>query len=165
VWLYDSLLNQVGSGFCFLTSVNTYTEFSIPLNYQPGGHAHEMSIIIQMTDTDSISHFNVGSYFIIDDLSFQPTSTVGMNQLPVKHYSVGPNPATSYLYVKGEFQDRLKQLVYIYDVTGKRIFNEALRPESDDILTIPLDNLSSGNYILLITDGKKSASEKITISR
>jgi hypothetical protein len=164
VWAYDSLLMQVGAGYGYLDSQATYKEFAIPVIYVPGSQAKYMVIIIQMTDTAISGSFNVGSYFLIDDLSFTKTSTVDIRHAEKLNYCVSPNPATDFINISGAFDSRKKQYLSIYDVTGKKIVHEIVQ-SADNNVSIDVQNIPAGNYILLMTDGQHSVSEKIIISR
>ncbi len=166
VWIYDSLLNQIGAGFAMLPSIANYTEFAIPIIYTPGSVPYEMSIIIQMTDTDTTGGFNVGSYFLIDDLSFTHTSTVNIGKPIQSYYSVSPNPANDVIAVHADFLNREKIYYTIYDIMGKKILSDQIHAVSANSTdNIDVSSLNPGNYLMIITDGKNSSTKKIVISR
>lgn len=166
VWIYDSLLNQVGAGLALLPTTQTYTQFSIPIIYTPGSYANELSIIIQMTDTSATGNFSVGSYFLLDDLTFQDSATVNINTPEKNHYTISPNPANDHITIQGDFSNRKKQYVAIYDVTGKKLFSDNLSPLSENsVNSIDVSSIPPGCYIMLITDGERSSSKKLIINR
>ena len=166
VIVYDSLLLPIGAGISFLSSSTNFTEFTVPIIYLPGAIASEMTIIIQMSDTDSTSIFNVGSYFLIDDLSFTHTSSVNIQTPDENYYSVSPNPATDFMTIHADLSMRRKQYYAIYDVTGKKILSDHLIAINDDSTSaIDVSSLPTGNYLMVITDGENSATKKIIINR
>jgi hypothetical protein len=165
VSVYDSLFHLVGSGITFITNDSDYSEFYIPVIFSPGTIAYQMSIIIQMTDTDSTSSFNVGSYFIIDDLSFEHTSTVNIQSPRKDVYSVSQNPADDYITIHSSDAASKNQFVTICDVAGRKILSKNLVMTDDNNFVLNISSLTNGIYILAVTDGRNRHSEKIIVRR
>jgi len=164
VLVYDSLFNQIGAGITYLTTDTTYSEFYVPIIYSSGAHAKEMSVIFQMTDTDSTGSFNVGSYFIIDDLSFEHTSTVNLSTPEKSFYNVSPNLIIDHIVISTADITSRNQYISIFDASGKKLLSKNLRPSENELI-IDVSLIPSGIYILAITDGEHSHSRKILIGR
>jgi hypothetical protein len=165
VSVYDSLFHLVGSGITFITNDSDYSEFYIPVIFSPGAIAYQMSIIIQMTDTDSTSSFNVGSYFIIDDLSFEHTSTVNIQSPRKDVYSVSQNPGDDYIILHSSNAASKNQFVAICDVAGRKILSKNLVMTDDNNFVLNISSLTNGIYILAVTDGRNRHSQKIIVRR
>jgi hypothetical protein len=164
VQVYDSLYNQIGAGITYLTSDTNYSEFYVPIIYSSGATAKEMSVIFQMTDTDSTVSFNVGSYFIIDDLSFEHTTTVGLSAIEKSFYAVSPNPANDHIIIRTANSSSRNQYINIYDASGKKLLSNNMVAFRNELF-LDVSLIPAGFYILAITDGEHSHSQKILISR
>ena len=104
VYAYDTIGNVIGLGTAFIRSTPNYDQFAIPITYNVGFLAAEMSIIIQIADTNAGSLFHAGSFFIIDDLSFQ-TITTRTNSLDnTVPFLIIPNPASCNIKISDLFK-------------------------------------------------------------
>lgn len=65
-------------------------------------------------------------------------------------FSIYPNPATDYLHIENNGLVALPTQAYVYDMGGKELINEQL--ENIEINDIDISGLSSGLYILALTD-------------
>jgi hypothetical protein len=75
------------------SAASTYKQFSIPMFYASPDSPDTCVIMIQITGSAGLAH--VGSYFILDDLSFGAAAAVGEEQHLPESFSLGqnyPNP-------------------------------------------------------------------------
>ena len=86
---------------------------------------------------------NTPTYFAMDDLQFTPLGTAGISETE-NTISLYPNPVKDELNIKG-FSGQLR----ILDLQGREVFSA----EHKEFSNLKLDNLSSGTYQLIISDG------------
>lgn len=90
---------------------------------------------------------NVGTTWHQPDMSVAKTTTDRLN--------IYPNPAGNHLYIHGISGENL--YAEIYSLDGKRVFSEKVKGYQMEF------NLDSGLYILKVTQGKKTYTERIII--
>lgn len=96
------------------------------------------------------------------------TETNILNHSLINSFKVFPNPATSEnLSIQMSFADKVEKInLEIFDLLGKRIFQQKNINviQNDFNHSIPVHNLSSGEYLLFVSNkNKRLVSEKITI--
>jgi hypothetical protein len=73
-------------------------------------------------------------------------------------YSVYPNPASAFAYVK--FDGLQAKKIDVIDMTGKRLVSMEV---SSSITRIPTDQLNQGTYIIAVDFGSSTDFKKLTI--
>ena len=53
--------------------------------------------------------------------------------------------------------------ISVYDVRGRKVFNQSFKNSNDFSQTIRLDNVESGMYLLNVTDGVNTTTKKLII--
>lgn len=76
---------------------------------------------------------------------------------PRETFSIYPNPANDYIYVKNE-SDQYSQL-FLYDISGKQIMK--VRVEAQQTKTLNLSELNSGLYLVKLQNSEGAIVEKI----
>lgn len=92
---------------------------------------------------------------VFDDLSWTCYSTLGVSDFDISNIKIYPNPVKNQLSIR--LNTATETSVDIYDVLGKKVISKLIY-NSD---TISTQSLSSGIYILKITQGNASISKKL----
>lgn len=80
--------------------------------------------------------------------------------------SVFPNPAKGILNVKFSAAAQEKVTMEVFDVNGKMLLKkDVMSSAGENTVSLSLNNLSKGNYILKVTSGSAVSSEQIMIER
>ena len=112
------------------------------------------SLEFELTSTDNGSFgMNTPAYFCMDDL----TPLISTNIKTVKAFAakIYPNPAINEINV--EVNDNAVTSIFVTDLTGKRL---AAYQVKDRHTVIPTAQLPSGMYMLQITNGKQTATQR-----
>lgn len=123
--------------------------------------------IVHAPDSAILVNVNVvalpGVTIYVDDVTLRDTVLVGIEEAGSKRYEarmfeVYPNPASSYLAVRGHSD---MQYIKIFDVTGKLIKEEKFKRSK----VISLDGIKSGVYFLRAMINNKECIKKFVIQR
>ncbi|MEQ8910037.1 MAG: T9SS type A sorting domain-containing protein [Vicingaceae bacterium] len=79
--------------------------------------------------------------------------------------SVFPNPTTGIITLKNTQGFSKQAQVQVYDLKGKLLYQTAINREGIEEVTLQLDQLSNGLYILQIQDGEQFSNQKLMIQR
>lgn len=100
----------------------------------------------------------VGGYIYYDDFWFSPATAGSEDFLTEKNIVIYPNPVSSdLLFITSELN--LHKHIVIYNLLGENVQENTL----DSNGSIKIDKLSSGIYILQITEDNKVSTKKISI--
>ena len=104
---------------------------------------------------------------VLNDWSIEVCTTtitpLSVNEFTAGEFSIFPNPN------KGEFTIKLNSSsnqdinVDIFDIRGRKIFNEAYTNNSDFNQIVRLNSIQSGIYLVKVSDGNKEITKKIVI--
>ncbi|HET6991947.1 MAG TPA: phospholipase D-like domain-containing protein, partial [Bacteroidia bacterium] len=86
--------------------------------------------------------------------------TTGISESPDENTTVYPNPASGEIFVETDFPGT--SVTQLFDITGKMILTNSTNGETK--FPINISGLSDGIYFLRISNGEKSATEKIIIA-
>ncbi len=140
--------DTVGVGVKMLLATSTFTPFNCPVNYTSATVPDTAIISLRPMPWGSpyINMTGWGSYFTVDDISFQERSTAVMH-VATNTVQVYPNPVANKLYIKTDG----KATASITDITGKVLINAVV----DRTGTIDVSRLLPGNYVLTIQGTEK----------
>lgn len=133
--------DTVGIGIKMLVAAGTFTPFNCPVTYT-SADIPDTAIISMRPMPWASSHINMtgwGSYFTVDDISFQERSTT-VKELTAGKLQVYPNPVADKLYIS----TGAKATAHITDMTGKVLLTTIVNKNS----TIDVSRLLPGNYVL-----------------
>lgn len=88
-----------------------------------------------------------------------PSSTLSINSLDENEIIISPNPSNGIFNISTNSE--LKKDIYIYDVTGKIVYQNISVVEKN--ITLNLSEQQKGIYIVRITDANSSTTHKIII--
>jgi hypothetical protein len=151
----------IGTG-TFVDSLSNpaYQEFIVNITYTSILIPDSFSIIITF-DYLSPNHSHCGSYFIVDDLSFQ--NFVGINELaPNYSLKVSPNPFSDKTLLKYNVRDLNKIKTKVIDVFGREVSPRITIKQSE--IEIERSNLTDGIYFIeLWEDNKLIAKTRLVV--
>ncbi len=128
----------------FGDTVSNYTLAKLPFIYRDTIQPDSMFIIA--TASADPYHPVIGTRFIIDDIKLNYSSN-GINELNENVFQVYPNPSQQIVNIC--FQKLFKGNMFLYDITGKIIFENSMY---DSNYKLDVSQLKNGLYILLIKD-------------
>ncbi len=100
---------------------------------------------------------NDGGFIYFDDLSFVDNSTAGINDNLITGLKMFPNPLNGNVLTITSDANATKKIT-VFDVLGKQVINTTTNNG-----TINTSNLTSGVYIVKITEEGKTATKKLVV--
>jgi hypothetical protein len=135
------------------TATTSYRQFSLPTYYPVGDTPDTCQILIQITG--AAGQAKVGSYFIIDDLSFGAATAVEQSALPSafalsQNYPNPFNPSTAISY---QLSARSFVSLRVYNVLGAEVANlvEGQKEAGQYTMNWNASSLPSGMYLYQLT--------------
>jgi len=168
VGMLDSDSSVVGAGaFSDLSAVSSWTQFDIPIYYNPGT-PDPVQTFISFGIYDSTGQSNAGSFALIDHLSFtDPSAVEQISGLP-KNFSLSqnyPNPFNPTTNIEYTIPEASFVQLKVYDILGNEV--AALVNEEQLAGTyradFMADNLASGFYVAQLRAGDYSKTIKMTL--
>ncbi len=157
VIMYDgSVFNFIGGGFLELGgTVSTYTQFSVPITYSSSETPDTAWIEFVVVDTSKDGSGGIGSYALIDDLSFGgPTGVEPVDQIPSAYLLKQnyPNPFNPSTTIEFSIPEESFVEVKVYNILGKEVATLAYNTYSSGSYKVDFngEDLSSGIYIAKI---------------
>jgi hypothetical protein len=162
----------VGTGaFTSTSTVNSYTQFSAPIFYQPGTQDPNWALItIQIFGSGGIPP--VGASMLIDDLSFQ--GTVGIEDEPqelvVKDYVLEqnyPNPFNPTTQISFGLPTSGTVEIVIFDQLGREVdrLQPGLMSAGNHTITWSAENLPSGVYYYQLQTEERTLTRKMMLMK
>ncbi|MBL7998843.1 MAG: T9SS type A sorting domain-containing protein [Candidatus Kapabacteria bacterium] len=104
-----------------------------------------------------------------DVFSFEPIPTSSVSDEQGRHtmeLAVAPNPASSSFLVDYRIMDGTEEVrLALYDAVGSLVFTTNGDGIAEGSVRIPVDSLSNGVYLLRVSSGLRTCSQKIMIAR
>ncbi len=95
------------------------------------------------------------------------STTVTLSSLDVfglDSFSVYPNPNNGEFTVKLNSSSSNKIKINVYDIRGRKVFDNSYSNSSNFNKVVNLNNVQSGIYILKVSDGERSGTKKIIVN-
>lgn len=99
-----------------------------------------------------------GGYIYFDDLSFTKLDTAGIADQTIAGLQIFPNPLSGNVLNVVTASDSTDKSVAIFDMLGKQVINTKVASG-----TVDVSGLSSGIYVVNITEEGKTATKKLVI--
>ncbi|MDP1726804.1 MAG: T9SS type A sorting domain-containing protein [Bacteroidota bacterium] len=149
-------LDLIGFGFTSLAGTQTsYGQFNIPIIWFTGDAPDSLQLMVivgNLSSGDPIG--TVGSYILLDDLTFGPSS--GTNELTLnEHINIFPNPAKEMVEI-GLSNELLGAEIQIKDINGKLVY-------FGKQTTINLNDFNKGIYFVQISHDGYQVTKKLFI--
>jgi len=154
VVLYDTLHNQIGSGFRSFDDTIVSNYFSYAINCSYTGNVKYGFVRFEISPG-----VNFGSYIQLDDLEFS-NMPLGISEENNQSEALKlfPNPAHDKLFLRG--LPNGKSIVTITDYIGRIVFSENIDPVFPQI---NLKGISPGLYTAIIRSGNQNVNRKIVV--
>lgn len=150
----------IGTGLITITagSVNTWTNFSIPITYISSSIPDSALILFFL----GIGTFPViNDHVYIDDLSF--SGTVGVSEVQENsNFSVFPNPSNGVFTFQNIGKDVTN--IDVFNLLGEKVFQSANHYlVNNNETAIDLSTKPKGIYFIQVTNGKSITTKKIVV--
>jgi len=102
----------------------------------------------------------------MDSVYFEVNTQVGIDEeMPALNVGIHPNPATDYVNLYFVNTESEPVSIRIYDLTGRlvKVDDKGILPAGTERVTIPIDNIKPGLYIIKTCIGPRTQSQKLTI--
>jgi hypothetical protein len=151
-------------------AVSSYTQFAVPIDYIPGTLTADTAYI-QFTVADT-SEYNggIGTYALIDDLSFggavgveDRNNITSLNNFELEQNYPNPfNPSTNISY---KIHEAGNVSLKVYNVLGTEVATlvDEYKPAGSYTIKFNASNISSGIYFYKLTTGNYSEIKKMTL--
>ena len=148
---------QIGSGaFTTTTSQTSYKQFTININYTSILMPDSFSIVISMSDTFPSTN-TCGSYYIIDDLSFDTNVGITESLLEKPQINFYPNPTNEMLNVEFKIFKENSSRIQLQNALGQILMDEKITCQHS---SFNIQQLSSGMYFVKVIQGDKVLATK-----
>jgi len=160
--------NYTGVAAGSITANTTvWTEFAFNYNYISTVIADSAYILITLTEPDSVRH---GTYAIIDDLSFGPAVSTGLNELNKVSLlePCSPNPYSQSVNLIYRVSGNSKVSLALFDMKGqivKRLLENVNHSTGRFKVEADVSDLADGIYYGRLDVDGKSYTQKIIVSR
>jgi len=168
VVMFDSDSSAIGAGvFIQSNQVTSWTEFEAPIYYNPGS-PNPIQVLINIYIADSTGQINVGTFALIDQLSFSgPSSVEQISGLPMdfnlsQNY---PNPFNPTTNIEYSIPEASFVQLKVYDVLGNEVATLVNEEQSAGIYRADFSgtDLASGLYIAKLQAGNYSKTIKMSL--
>jgi hypothetical protein len=152
-----------------MTPTSVYKQFSACINYTSGCAADSAAIFIELTNAN-FGATNNGSYLIIDDLSFGPCATSGIDGINngVTLESAYPNPASQFANIIYAIPNTATVSVALYDLNGRKVMDIVDNTnQTPGRYKIPVDvtKLANGVYFYTVSVDGVPYTQKLVVAK
>jgi len=168
--MLDSDSSVVGAGaFPFQAAASNWTEFDIPIYYNPGT-PDPVQTFISIGIYDSTGQTNAGSFALIDHLSFtDPSAVEQISGLP-KDFSLSqnyPNPFNPTTNIEYTIPEASFVQLKVFDILGNEVATLVNEEQSAGTYRADFtaDNIASGFYVAQLRAGDFSKTIKMTLMK
>ena len=162
--LYDVNGNAVADAAQnFTASALSYTLATVPFYYLG---TNPVSAVITFIVSDSAGSAALGSYFVVDDVSF--SGTVGINDVRADNYGiekVSPNPANGSTFIYYSLPGNGDVLFELTDLAGRKYNTITLKAETKGAHKVELNTaaIPAGYYFLAMKTDDAHAVAKVMV--
>lgn len=136
------------AGFFPKQSVNTYTQWDIPIDYKSSDSPDSVSIVFASSAAGELFQGQVGNTLWIDDLEITSATGVPSVLMPEIGVSVYPNPASEWVELKME-STLMGAEVDVYAVDGRIV---ATVPVTADLARVDVADFAAGTYTYVVRE-------------
>ena len=99
----------------------------------------------------------------VEDYTINVLTSLSVDEFSEGSISVYPNPNNGEFNVKLNSTSNNAIGITVYDMRGRKVYNNMFQNVSNFNKTINLGNIQSGMYLMYITDGEKAETKKIIV--
>ena len=170
VLVYNDITLLGGGAVQLSNSTSGYTHLNVPIEYFFEGEPNYCFVVIGAGNEDEEIGGHIGTWFLIDDITFGGTTGVddNNNELP-EGFSLEqnyPNPFNPSTTIEFSIPFSAEVSLKIYNLLGQEIatlINEKEMSDGDHRISWDAESVSNGTYIYRITAGSFSLSKKMVL--
>lgn len=98
-----------------------------------------------------------------EDYTINVEARLGIEEFGVGNFSIYPNPNKGQFNIKLNTSSSNKVMVTVFDIRGRKIYDNSFENTSNFNQAINLNNVQSGMYLVKVSDGDKQATKKIIV--
>jgi hypothetical protein len=98
----------------------------------------------------------------VEDYTINVLGSLSVDEFSLDGFVVYPNPNNGSFNVKLNTVNTNVDIV-VYDIRGRKVYNETFKPESNFNQVVNLGSAESGVYLLQISDGTRTKTKKIIV--
>jgi len=102
-------------------------------------------------------------FFAINSKNFTIQASLGTEDLVFNNFSIYPNPSKGSFNIKFDSVSNDDVKVNVFDMRGRKIFENTYSNETTFNQNIQLNNVLAGVYLVAVTDGKNKVVKRIII--
>lgn len=149
-----------------LLSVDGGLSYPIVLKSKTANDGSEDIAVPENIDSDLARIMVRGSdhiFYNVNAVNFKISNVLGISDLQLNNFEFWPNPTQDYLYLAFDLNSANQLAVYIYDLTGNKVFekNNIKSSTSRFSTRISTSGISQGVYFVQIRNGRKVHSTKM----
>ncbi|MEZ4801310.1 MAG: T9SS type A sorting domain-containing protein [Gelidibacter sp.] len=99
----------------------------------------------------------------VEDYSVNVQMQLGVDEFGVGNFSIYPNPNKGQFNVSLNSPSSEKVMITVYDIRGRKIYDNTFQNSSNFNQSISLNSVQSGMYLVKVSDGGKQATKKIVV--
>lgn len=99
----------------------------------------------------------------VEDYTINVQVALGIEEFGVGNFSIFPNPNKGQFTVSLNSSSNEKVMVTVYDIRGRKVFDETFENSSTFSQSINLNSVQAGMYLVKVSDGSKQATKKIIV--
>jgi len=139
-------LDTIGVGLTFLHDAETWTDFTVNMNYFNDQIPDTFNVLIMSTGTFELGYMPPGSVLYVDDITVDTTANAIESNQPLQA-KLYPNPTSGQLII--EVDDVLRDgNLKIFDLNGHLVIEKAVNGQA---IKTDVGQLAAGNYTFTIT--------------
>jgi hypothetical protein len=159
-----------GGSIDIINNTSIYQQFSIPYVYSPTIAVPDSGAIgmAEYTSTGAAIGLHSGTYVIIDDLTFGPPITNGINDAAGKATleKIYPNPSNEISWVEYSITEKAPVKISIYDMNGNLVLAPVDQQQQPGRYRVAVEtmHLSAGLYLVCLQSGMNSSTMKLHVA-
>jgi hypothetical protein len=129
-----------------------------------GSHSITVPIAAGNTSTARVKvEGNNTIFYAINPIDFNIEESLSLTDNTLANFGIYPNPNNGKFNLKGSFITNNSLEITIYDVRGRCVYENKLNTKPSFNEQIHIENVASGLYVFILSDGVTMATKKIII--
>lgn len=128
--------------------------------------SHSITVPIAAGNTSTVRVKVEGNntiFYAINPIDFNIEESLSLTDNTLANFGIYPNPNNGKFNLKGSFITNNRLEVSIYDVRGRRVYENKFNSKPSFNEQIHIENVASGLYVFILSDGVTTATKKIII--